>query len=147
MATTASFCGLIVCCTQYAIAIGSSDHIPQAVQHIKAPPGAGAPRRPLAHCALFLQLATPLASSYNISIGPDIPPTSWDRSRSQQRFHNASRHNPGPGHIQCISHLMARSTKVPRARMHCCRAYPKSHLPAPAPAPGSPSGPLILFPH
>ncbi|KAJ7824450.1 hypothetical protein B0H14DRAFT_3728596 [Mycena olivaceomarginata] len=48
-------------------------------------------RRPLARCALFLRLAAPLASSYNISIGPDIPPTSWDRPRSQQHFHNASR--------------------------------------------------------
>jgi hypothetical protein len=41
MATTASFCRLIVCCTQYAVAIGSSDHILWAVQCIKLPPGQG----------------------------------------------------------------------------------------------------------
>ncbi|KAJ7866952.1 hypothetical protein B0H14DRAFT_3591688 [Mycena olivaceomarginata] len=69
------------------------------------------PRRPLAHCALFLQLATPLASSYNISIGPDIPPTSWDRSRSQQRFHNASRHTQDQVWVMLpLAHLLYRSS-------------------------------------
>ncbi|KAF7372458.1 hypothetical protein MVEN_00107400 [Mycena venus] len=36
-------------------------------------------QRPLARYALSSRLTAPLASSYNVSIGPHVPPMSWDR--------------------------------------------------------------------